>query len=430
MNKRGSGKKSRNTATFPSLVLGSLLIGLCIFLPACASSEASKALGVPGEASSGKKALSQHYEVYAEGVDADDTARMLECFFQYATEFFGRSPTGKMRVNVFASRERYVQGLVRDGFPDPGGFYGQLQANMVVYLLLQRTPDVTREVILHEAVHQFYALAVPKKPGVVLPWWFSEGMSDYMAKRDWDGTRLREREVQLIALEEEPQFTRDWLMGPNMDLPAMVSGSKPFPSPGHWAMARFLAERYPDRFRDMRKLVEDGMKMEESWGLIMGGSPDEWVGEFMAYVRSQVQPWWVVSHAWRQKEGAIEAVADSAAILARQDKPDEMRVVISTGESKGSVGVIFDYSSPDDFSMIQFLPDGRMQIVSRKSGGKNRILVEPVRIGDQPRHRVHLIQGGGKVRVRVDGGVLGVYDTQGRFGLYAEGCKAKFNVSP
>jgi hypothetical protein len=30
----------------------------------------------------------------------------------------------------------------------------------------------------------------------------------------------------------------------------------------------------------------------------------------------------------------------------------------------------------------------------------------------------------------VDGGVLGVFDTKGRFGLFAEACKAKFSVSP
>jgi len=156
----------------PIFVLDVLLVGLCFCLPACASAGTSGASGIPGEASTGtgKRASSQHYEVYAEGVDADDTARMLECFFQYATVFFGRSPTGKMRVNVFASRESYVKGLARDGFPDPGGSYGLFQGNMVVYLQLQGTLDVTREVVLHEAGHQFYALAVPKKAGVVLPW--------------------------------------------------------------------------------------------------------------------------------------------------------------------------------------------------------------------------------------------------------------------
>ena len=132
----------------------------------------------------------KHYRLHGEKVDVKDVGRMLEGLHKNLTKHFGRAPKGKLRIEVYGNRKRWQDALRRDGItpPNAGGYYSP--KTKTGYLFVQPTKYFTRQLILHEATHQFHYLAATNNnsPGC---FWYVEGLAEYFGMHNWDGKELR-----------------------------------------------------------------------------------------------------------------------------------------------------------------------------------------------------------------------------------------------
>src|SRR4051812_6906807 len=145
-----------------------LLLPLLLAAPALAAAPAGR----------GKEVRTEHYDLYADGVDADDVGRMLEQFHGQMSAAFGRAPEGRLRVELYADKAGFDRALKADdqGSVDAGGDYAR--ETKKAYLYVQPSEYYPRQLILHECTHQFHFLAATHNKAPKAEWYI-EGLAEY-----------------------------------------------------------------------------------------------------------------------------------------------------------------------------------------------------------------------------------------------------------
>ena len=56
----------------------------------------------------------KHYQLRAEGIDVEDTGRLLEELHKQLKTIFGKAPKGKLKVEVWSTEERWADSIRKD----------------------------------------------------------------------------------------------------------------------------------------------------------------------------------------------------------------------------------------------------------------------------------------------------------------------------
>ncbi|MBI2898878.1 MAG: DUF1570 domain-containing protein [Planctomycetes bacterium] len=365
-----------------------------------------------------------HYDLRVEKIDAADAGRMLEELHAQLTKHFGSAPAERLKVEVYGTRDGWSAALRRDKQPIPegaGGYYSP--GTKKAYLYVQPTEYFTRQLLLHEATHQFHYLAATGNRDPAAPW-YTEGLAEYFGMHNWDGRTLRTGVVPAVTLEDYPEKAAQNLGRIGWNLGGMIEGKLPADRPEAWALIHYLIHNHPKPFAALSKSLDCGAKGRDAWKSVFGNAD---VAEpLRAWLEKNAQPWRIVWIGWQERGDVIEGAAgtNGAAVLKRSGPSLKAELELRSGELKA--GLIFGYRSPDDFAIAQFVGSARVRIV-RRSGGGWRILAEK-EVPPRERPELHLAHADGRVRVTANGEEIGEFEATGDFGLNVDACRVAFRI--
>ena len=133
-------------------------------------------------------------------------SKMIESSFSAMEEWFHSSPpsTTRLVVEVYQTETEWANAIASDGLDIPygaGGYYHP--TTQKAYLYVQPTRYYTRQLLIHEVIHQFHDLI--RTSDQALPGWYIEGMARYLSMYDWDGSCIQLGRLPLITQEDMPQ---------------------------------------------------------------------------------------------------------------------------------------------------------------------------------------------------------------------------------
>jgi len=393
-----------------------LLLVAILLSPAIGHSTAPKA---------GREHSTEHYDLYIEGdLDPIETGSMLEALHTKLTRFFDRAPERRLRIEIYETHDRFLGALLRDRQPyeSGGGLYGPTFEK--VWLAIQPTEAYTRQLILHEATHQFHFLVAT---GNEFPsaHWYTEGLAEFMGMANWDGHELEVGVIPAITLEDYPERARTAFDELDWDLEAALEDRVSAGQAGSWALVHFLANHDHDRFRELGRRLERREHPGDAFHEVYGDLRSQLVGDFRAWLEDNRQPWQWRWNSWQQRGDWIEGASDVVAMSTLKKTPRRLEVELQpvSGYLKG--GLVFGYRSPDDFFTMTLWDDRHIRVLRRLEGEWVRI--HQMKIEQPPgRDVLSVEQSGQGVRLRANGKLVKVVEATGQVGLTVDGCKARF----
>ncbi len=254
---------------------------------------------------------------------------------------------------------------------DGGGFFAW--KNKRAYLYVQPSEQYTRQLILHEATHQFHHLtrARMKKP---TGFWWIEGVAEYFGMHNWDGKSLKTGVVPAITLEDYPakalsQFN---LIGGNM-MAMMTGEAKAIKGKRHlpWAWIHFLRATYPKTFTALTTLLDKQMPMQAAWAATFKLPPtakSKLVREFKAHLLANQQPWKWVWNSWQQRGKLLRGKSGVNALAVLKTTPEAMGAMVTPNGKKFLVALVFGFRDSKNFHLLQMTSPTHVKIMQYTDG--------------------------------------------------------------
>lgn len=367
----------------------------------------------------------EHYALRYEGLqtEAEAYGQVLEAAWEQLADYFGAKPRlrkrEKLLIEFYASQQSWETALQADEVPLPEGHGGcYWTETRKVYLYRQPTPYYTRQLLLHEACHQFHYLArtnnsdVPQK-------WYVEGLAEYLAHHTWDGQRLELGVLPMVTLKDSAADALASLGDGEPSLAELVS-SNDYGYADYWAVVRFLHTvkngRLRKRFAKLAKQLDQGGGPGAFSASL--GAPEALQDAFIAWLQTEQQPMLHVFDLWEDigKErlrGNAEVV--SVCAFKRPLQQVQCRVARPEGEF-WRVGLLLDYT-PDDWTVGFATSNGRLKVHRMRNGAWEFLLDEPLPV--QAEYHFRAVRQGGQVVLEVQGGSFGPFalNEQGLMGV-------------
>ncbi len=381
-------------------------------------------LGVLG--GGGQTLATAHYDVRSEGAPAAPWGDLLEALHPRLEAYFGRAPHQRLRVRILPDAEAYRRALIDDGQPPAGGGGYYAPATRTVYLFPQPSEYYTRQLLLHEAVHQFHYLVATGNRSPPAEW-YTEGLAEYFAMHDYDGRTLVCGVVPAISLEDYPARARDDFRAAGGDLEAILAGRKPVSRPLDWALVHFLLDRHPVEFRQLAGRLDRGEDSLAAFHRSFGPATAELAGELARWIAAHQQPWEVVWTAWQQVGDALEGNSKTVGLALLKETPPVLRVELEPRQRVWKAGLVFGFRSPSDFRLLQIRDDGLVRVVRRTGRGWSDVARRKVELGGG-RVAVSATRRGQEWLLAVAGTTVHTSRSGGRIGLHVDGCRVRFQV--
>jgi hypothetical protein len=395
---------------------------LALILLACLTCLHSTARAEPAGTPSSLK--TEHYDIYVEGLDVADVGRMLEAFYPKLADFFGKTPPGPLRVEVYADQKRFESALRHDKLDrvEAGGFFST--ESHKAYLWVQPSDYFTRQLILHECLHQFHYLAACSGKLTTLPL-YGEGLAEHFGMHNWDGKNLSVGLVPAITLEDYPAKSLEHFRGGlNRDLEGMLMGKVPATHSDSWAVVHFLMSRYPGKFGKWADALNHHAEPADAWERGFGKFDPAMTAEFESWLEKQEQPWHIQSIAWQQRGDAIEGEASEnrVSVALLKQTPQSLSVEIDPADTKHFMaGLVFGNTSPHEYYLLQLNGNHRLEILQLSNGKwqtHGTWPLPPAKDGAAP--VLSLTVKDNSVELRANGESLKTVDVTGQVGLHVQ----------
>jgi len=370
----------------------------------------------------------EHYSLHVENLDAGDVGHMLDDFYRQMTGFCGKAPpAGKLRVEIYSTKERFHAALDADKQPlvDAGGYYSP--GTRKAYLWIQPSQYFTRQLILHEATHQFHYLALTRNQGPAAKW-YTEGLAEYYGMHNWDGVHLTLCTVPPITLEDYPASAIDHFKNKlHSDLSGMITGQVVAERPESWALIHFLADEYPKQFSQLRVKLDHQMDPAAAWRAAFGQLTPKFVTQFESWMEKHSQPWKIVWVGWQQFGDDLEGKSKSSALAVLKQTPPSLSVAVDPKTATGKAGLIFGFESAENFNVWQLWGANQVRIVRRVKGkwaGTQMFNLAP----HDGAAVLSLAIANGAITLGANGVEITHNEAAGQIGLYVQNGSARFRV--
>ncbi len=397
---------------------------------------------------------SEHYQIRAPETIAAESTELVEQLHVHLQQFFGRRPEGPLPVWILPDRRTFSAALAADRQPvaDGGGYYAP--ENRTVYLFVQPSSYYTRQLLLHEATHQFHFLAATENRTPKAAW-YVEGLADYFAMHGWDGKRLQCGRVPAVSLEDYPAAALAAIEShdaPASWLERVIDGNEPLSRPVSWALVHFLIGRDRKAFGRLAARLDRGDSPLADFQDTIGPVTGELARAFHRWVAAHQQPWSVVWTQWRQSGDTLEGTSETVGLLVHKRPLDRLELTIEPGNRPRSpetsaplgkidrgthadaiasgdpvwkAGAVFGYRGENDFYLAQIDSKHRFRILRRTGDGWF-----PVFAAERPAASSRLLVECRGDRVQIGLCDVPVYDqiNPGLLGLHVDACSAAFRV--
>lgn len=367
----------------------------------------------------------KHYDLHIEGLDVREVGDMLEQLHGQLTTYFGQAPAGRLSVSLFATRDGWAAALQADQQfvpPRAGGYYAPYTKK--VYAWTQPSAYFTRQVLLHEATHQFHWLTTTGNASPSAEWYF-EGLAEYFGMHNWDGKHLQTGVIPAITLEDYPRTAKKNFEAAGSDLKKMLVRAD---RPEAWALVHFLVKAHADQFHKLSAMLDRREDSVGAWDQVFGSGTAELSREFGLWLGGHAQPWQVVWVAWQQRGDAIESQSQSMSMAILKDTPKTLSVKIEPQGPAGNAGLVFAYRSANDFYVFQTLAGHKLSIVRRQNDAWVAVPMDKLPpVSDFS--TLSVTQDGKATTLQVGGQTIATIAATGQVGLNSEDGRTLFHVN-
>ncbi|MCC6466029.1 MAG: hypothetical protein IT463_11880 [Planctomycetes bacterium] len=411
---------------------------LMALLPAFATRADAPAVPLQDGAAKVRTVDSTHYRLVTDS--PDDTAReystVLELAWPLMKEFFGGEPGLKkderLRVSFMETQEGWHQQLRADGVEIPvgaGGYYWP--GTRTVYLYRQPTLYNSRQLLLHEAMHQFHFIASCRNESPK-DTWYIEGLVEHLSRHYWDGKNLTLGVIPTGTLENYPAKALDLMEAKDYRLGDMIDGARASARPEQWALVRYLAltddARRQKAWQKLRKNLDAGQQARQCFRQCLG-DPKELQPKIVEWLRTQQEPFVPV---WNEWQGAGPdalwgtSAVTSAARLRADAKGITATMLVPEGSYKG--GLLLGYADNSEYTVMLLDHNGSFS-VNRRNADQWKVLLTgrapaPTAAGLRKLEAVRTATG---YALTVDGTPLGEVECpEGKLGVALENCTLRF----
>lgn len=371
----------------------------------------------------------EHYDLRVETLDADEVGRLLEALHRHLAAFFGRAPQEKLRVEIYASRQRFQAALQADRQRpvEAGGYYAP--GTKKAYLWVQPSDYYTRQLLLHECTHQFHFLvaAANRSPKLDL---YTEGLAEYFGMHNWDGQELKVGAVPTLSLEDYPRKALDHFQNTHQrDLQGMLTGQRASARPEAWGLVHFLINVHPAAFRAWAARLDQQTPPADAWPQALAPSFSSLAQDYERWLQTHQQPWQIHFVAWQQWGGAIEGKTRNQAvgITLLKSTPRTLSVQLEPAEKSMRAGLVFGYQSPQDYCLFQLTSARKLMVIRRHEGQwhVDETWDAPPALGGDV---LSLNIAESAVVLRANGRTLGTLPATGQVGLHIQEGRVRFRV--
>jgi hypothetical protein len=375
---------------------------------------------VPG----GLEVDTTHYALYAQldAAEAITIARLLEASSGAFASWFARpAPEQRLVVRVYADRPAYEAALRADGASPHGGAGGFTATHTnISSVLRQSTYDYTRVLAVHEATHQFHQMT--RNPPDDMPFWYVEGIAEYLSRHDWDGRCVRLGVNPLVSFD--PNHEAD---GSALDVAAILSTTSE--RGAAWALIRYLDTNrgLHARFTAYRDAIDAGGSADFS---TLVGSPAAMTTPFHAWLATERLPLAQVFFDWASVgPGTVDVRCEphrESVALVQQRSATHLAARVIGIHGHWSVGVVTSYADNDHHALVLHDDSGKVSLfhvdgdVTWKTLGQ----APPPRDGVED---IALDLDGTHARITFNGSAVSVDAPSPRAGLAVYGTSVRFS---
>lgn len=386
----------------------------------------SRVLGTAGPRVAAETYASRHYDIYAENASAAEVAALLEALHEQLTKHFGVAPRQRLGVRLYATRERFLAALASDkqASVSGGGYYAPGTGR--AYLFAAPSEQFTRQLVLHEATHQFHWLAASgnKAPSAN---WYDEGLSEYFGMSNWDGRTLETGTVPPVSLEDYPEQAARQLAEVK-DLSLVLDGTTKVDRPLAWAMVHYLMHKDAEAFKRLGARLDARERPGEAWRSVYGQQPPVTSEALAQWLIARAQPWRIIWTSWSSRSGEVlQGCAEANALAVLKETPRKLQAQLEPVKGTLRAGLAVDYRSPQEFGLFQ-VRSNRWVLYRRAGGGWVLQASGPLPRSDAPVALAAEVVGS-ELALWANGSKVHTMPAGGLMGLNVDGCTVRFKVS-
>lgn len=371
-----------------------------------------------------------------EQANHDEFAKVVEAAWAPMKEFFAAEPKLKkderLKVYFFEKEADWAAQIEKDGTPAPrgaGGYYWP--PTRTAYLWRQPTLYNTRQLLLHEIIHQFHFLAKCNNTGPKDAW-YTEGIAEYLSRHFWDGEKVTLGALPLLTLENYSERALLYFEDKKYDFTGLIHSTRASDRPEQWALVRFFitAEKgaWLKKWQQISKRLDAGESSKNCFRAIMG-DPRTVAAAVLKWLQGEQEPFKPVFNEWEGIAPGVFKGWSSVTTLchARKDAA-EIAATLQVPEGNFIGGLLLHFSSTDDYTCAHVKTGGNVTVNRRKDGAWQVLGTGMVMSAEPPKqHRLTARRGERGVTFNVDGTDFGPFDLPGKkLGLCLENCTLKF----
>jgi hypothetical protein len=356
----------------------------------------------------------EHYRLGTDtdAVRAAEYKLVLEACWPLFEEFFGCAPKLKKgeRLNVYflETQEGWQAKMKEDGVGVPvgaGGYYAP--GTKAVYLWKQPTLYTSRQLLIHEAMHQFHYLACCNNVGPK-DVWYIEGVVEHFSRHYWDGEKLTLGVIPFCSLEDYPRLALDLFSRDDFDLGAMISGERASTRPEQWALVRYLLlEGDAKTWKSLCKKLDGGQEGRSVFKKLYG-DPAKLQPKIRDWLATQREPFVWVWNEWQgQGPNAVMGWAATSYSMCRTLEPaTSMAADVRIGEGNWQGGVLAYIKDTTDYAFFMVDQAGNW-IVTRGGNAWSTMASGKVEAKAEGAYRLKAERAEAALKLSIDGVEVG-----------------------
>jgi len=352
----------------------------------------------------------EHYRLGTDtdAARAEEYKLVLEACWPLFEEFFGAAPKLKKgeRLDVFflETQEGWQTKMKEDGVGVPvgaGGYYSP--GNRTVYLWKQPTVYTSRQLLIHEVMHQFHYLACCNNVGPK-DVWYIEGVVEHLSRHYWDGQKLTLGVVPFCSLEDYPRLALELFSRDDYDLGAMISGERASARPEQWALVRYLLlEGDAKQWHALRKKLDGGQEARNVFRKHFG-DPAKLQPKIKDWLATQREPFVWVWNEWQgQGPNAVMGWAATSYSMCRsRENAASMAADVKIGQGNWQGGVLAYIKDTTDYAFFMIDQAGAW-IVTRGGDAWSTMASGKVEPRAEGSYRLKAERAGAALKLSIDG---------------------------
>ncbi len=377
---------------------------------------------------------SAHYRLQTDidAATAREYLRVIETAWPQLEEFFGAEPRLKkgdrLDVCYLATQQEWQTRMQDDGVTVPsgaGGYYWP--GNKTVYLWKQPTLYNSRQLLLHECMHQFHYLS---RCGNVSPkdTWYVEGIVESLSRHYWDGDKLTLGVIPFCSLANYSKAALERMQASDYDLAGMIDGDRASQRQEQWALTRWLLEEGGDRqWQILRKKLDGGQTARKVFRRLYG-DPAKLLPKIVEWLRTKQEPFVPVWNEW-QGQGAHAVIGTSnvtSACRAREDATELSATLhVPRGNWKG--GLLVGFTDANSYAVALLNSEGGFSINQRVGDNWKVLERGAAPPAEDGLYRLKAARDGGKITLTANDTELGRFELEGhKLGVCLDNCTLRF----